>query len=324
MKPRIFRLNALTAAAVIAMSAGSLYAAPVVLTLAASTEASQPTPPGVSDPGSGDPLNYISSSSSDSSLTGSAYAYSFSNTGGAYAVSTNSEGATAAAKANASLLYTITNESAVAQSYSATFKIYGGSISTNLVYGATLDSLEYLRSSYAASITRGASTLFTSSASIDESSDGIVFNRAGTNLEPSDDGTDGYYSWGSQFVTLDLGVLGVGEHMELLASLMQASSSNVGTYDFGGGSGYGGYCGYNGYETAQGVAADTSMDECIGFKGNARGFYGDPAELTTNTGNELVITSRDANGVPEPGSLALMFAALGAAALAQRKRRLPS
>jgi len=309
MKPHFFRLSALSAAAVIALSAGSLHAG-TVLTLGASTEASQPTPPGASDAGVGNPSMSINSNSFNSSSTGSASANSFANSAGAYAVGSDAQGATAAAKANASLRYAITNLSGIAQSYSATFKIYGGSISTELANGVTLLDPEYLRSSYMASITRGASTLFTSSATIEQTNSGITLGLAGTVLNDLDNGLDGFYSWDSRYVTLDLGILGAGEGMELLASLMQSSGSDVGTYDFGGGIGYDGYCGYQGYE----------ITTCNGFKGRSMGFYGDPLD----TDNELVITSRATNAIPEPGSLALMVAALGAVAAARRKRQLRS
>lgn len=316
MKSRFFRPNALSTAAVIALAAGSLHAG-TVLTLGASTQASQPGPGSDSDPGAGDPSSYVNSNSYQSSQTGRANAYSFANGAGAYAVSSDAEGATAAASANAFLRYAIFNDSGFAQSYSATFKIYGGSISTNLANGATLTTAEYLRASYMALITRDASTLFTSSATIEQTSNGAMLDLAGTVLNDLDDGADGYYGWDSRYVTLDLGILGDGEGMELLASLMQSSTTNVGTYDFGGGSGYDGYCGYQGY--ASFALSETS---CTGFKGSAYGFYGDPLEF--DEVNQFVITSRAVNGVPEPGSLALMFTALGAAAAVRRKRKVLS
>ena len=296
-----------------ALSSGNLQAG-VLLTIDATTAASQAGAVAIPS-GYADLPNYINSTSHAGSATGNAGAYSFANSSGAYAVSSNSEGATATANANAELRYKIKNDSGVAQSYSAQFKIYGGSISTNLFGGATLVGAEFLRTSYEASIKVGGSSVFSSTASILMNASGTSFTRTGTSLNDGDNGDDGYYGWGAQYVTVDLGILGIGDETELVASLVQSSASDAGLYDFGGNND--GYCGYGGY----GVPSLTAFSEvpCSGFKGSSDGFYGDPAEL--DTGTQLILTSRDvSNNIPEPGSLALMLAALGAGALVQRKR----
>ena len=82
-------------------------------------------PTNVTQPG------FLGSFSSISNAAGDGAANSFANTGGAYAVRSTTQGKVTGT-AHAQLAYTLTNSSAVAQSYSMSFHVYGGSIRTGL------------------------------------------------------------------------------------------------------------------------------------------------------------------------------------------------
>lgn len=254
----------------------------------------------------------------------SASGYAFSSSSGAYAVSSYATGYTGSGTAFASFLNTVVNTSGVAQHYTLSFKIYGGSLSTSAY--ATLDPDEYLRSSYSASIKVNSQQVWFSSAGIDNSGGTTTSTKSGTDLNSGDDGSDGYYSWGSSYVTVDLGILDPGESLDVLAELSDSALSNVGVYSYSGSGGYDGYGGYGGYNycgygevaTLAAATADTGLVEgCVTSKGNASAFYGDPSEIDADP----LAFAVTANAVPEPGSLALLAMAGGAAALARRRRR---
>lgn len=254
----------------------------------------------------------------------SANAYAFSSSTGAYAVSSWAQGYSGSGTAFASFLNTVVNNSAVAQHYTLSFKIYGGSLSTSAY--ATLDPDEYLRADYAASIKVNGQKVWFSSAGIANIGGTTSFTKAGTDLNSGDDGSDGYYSWGSSYVTVDLGILDPGESLDVLAELSDSALSNVGVYSYSGSGGYDGYGGYGGYDycgygevaTLAAASSDAGLVEgCVASKGNASAFYGDPSEIDADP----LAFAVTANAVPEPGSLALLAMAGGAAALARRRRR---
>ena len=254
----------------------------------------------------------------------SASGYAFSSSTGAYAVSSWAQGYSGSANAFASFLNTVTNNTAFAQQYTLSFKIYGGSISTTAY--ATLDPDEYLRADYAASIKVNGQKVWFSSAGIANIGGTTSFTKAGTDLNSGDDGSDGYYSWGSSYVTVDLGILDPGESLDVLAEMSDSALSNVGVYSYSGSGGYEGYGGYGGYDycgygevaTLAATSSDAGLVEgCVASKGNASAFYGDPSEIDADP----LAFAVTANAVPEPGSLALLAMAGGAAALARRRRR---
>jgi len=251
----------------------------------------------------------------------SASAYAFSSSTGAYAVSSWAQGYSGSGTAFASFLNTVVNHSAVAQHYTLSFKIYGGSLSTSAY--ATLDPDEYLRADYAASIKVNGQKVWFSSAGIANIGGTTSFTKAGTDLNSGDDGSDGYYSWGSSYVTVDLGILDPGESLDVLAELSDSALSNVGVYSYSGSGGYDGYggygyCGYGEVATLAATSSDAGLVEgCVASKGNASAFYGDPSEIDADP----LAFAVTANAVPEPGSLALLAMAGGAAVLARRRRR---
>lgn len=292
------QLKLLALAASLAM--GSAHAA--LIDLGASTQVN-----GLSNSAAGLPLS--SSFTVDASVTGEGSAYAFANQNSAYAAGSYATGSLFDSHASASVLHSITNNTGVSQSYSVTFKIYGGFIETGLGNGAVLTAGESLMSSYLATLKLNGSEIFSSGATVTQTEAGISFTKTGYDLFPGGDGNGGYYGWATQYITLDLGVLAAGQSLELLAELGDSALSNVGSYEYDCGDG-----GYGGYE-----AAASAMDTCTGFKGYASAFYGDPLE-TGGEGDEAIVISAVPTGVPEPGVLALAGLGLFAAGWSRRRK----
>jgi PEP-CTERM motif len=266
---------------------------------------------------------FTSSSSAITNTVGNGSGSSFANQYGAYAVSSNVAGL-ATGSGQASILYSILNDSASTQNLSLTFKIYGGGISTSLASGQFLTGLETVKTSYTASISANGVSKFSSSASITQSASGIASSKSGTDLASGDNGDDGAYSWGTQFFTVQVNDVLAGGVVDILALLNQESSSNVGSYTYDcpifTDTGYGQRL----TELADTAAAATpAAQTCTDFKSTARGFYGDPIAITSTTAASqpafAFSFSPASTSVPVPGSLAL--GGLGLAAMAVLRRR---
>jgi hypothetical protein len=260
--------------------------------------------------------NPVSASSAQSSSNGNTSGSTFARPSGAYAVSTSAYGGAAAfpaySTAQSNLTFVLANSTTIAQNYFLTLKIYGGNLSTSLYDPAGLTGQEFLRTGYDAKVTRvidplnnTRTTLFASSATMDRSAGPTTdLTRSGTTLTGANSEADaeatGQYFWNTDYYTIDLGVVDAGGFAQIDASLEGFSRSNVGAYNF--------------------TSCNSGYD-C--FKGQAGQFYGDPLG-----GQDTDVFSFDAspvgNNVPEPGSLLLAGAALGAAGLARRRRKVSS
>lgn len=228
----------------------------------------------------------------------------FALTTGPYAAASYAEGI-ATGNGLANFLEHIVNDSGVAQRYSLVFKVYGGTINTvsqrDLLTGETLDA------SYNASIKVNGSSVFESSASISRDGAAVSSIKSGFDLNPNDDGSDGFYAWSTQFVEIDLGILLPGDSIDVLAALGDTSLANVGTYtDDCGGGGYG--------DTLRSNAT------AVCFKGRAQALYGDPQDIGSTATDVFAFNATPVNGVPEPASLAL-FGLAGVVGAASRRRR---
>jgi len=307
--------------AALASLSGAVLAVPV---LTAGTTASADGVPGIPS-GTGSP-SYVNSTTSQSNAAGDGSAYSFASDSGAYAVSSSAQGI-ATATASATYLQTMMNTSSRTLRYSMSFHIYSGFISTSLNGSAVLTGSEFLKALYSAEVSVNGSSKFFSKAVVERTESGVTETKTGANLNPADVTNDGNYSWSDAYYTVDLGLVAAGGSIDVLATLHDETSSNVGVYTFDGG----GCCeyGYGGCNTSEQSVTAAYGGGCNTYEGQSRAFYGDPINFDSSFDAEppvngmFTISAVDANGndVPEPGMFGLAFLALGSAAWVTRRRR---
>ena len=314
-------------AALLTFSAGANAVVVLTADTTASTNGNAITPVNSSGPG------YVNSYANGSGSLGYSYGYSFARDNGAYAVSSNAKGI-ATATATTSFGQSITNDSGSAQHYSMNFHIYHGFLSTALNGNAVLSGTEFLKAIYSANISVNGSNVFTSSAMVKRDANSTSGSKTGVDLNAADSASDGALAWNDSYYTIDLGTVASGGTINVLASLADETSSNVGTYTFD----HGGCCsyGYGCYGSTpladkSGLSStDIAVAPCntTDFKGSATAFYGDPINFNNAANAEappnglFAISATSATSdVPEPGVYGLIFLALGAAGWAGRRRR---
>lgn len=288
-----FLLSLLGAAAL----ASAAQALPVTVLPVATSSASANGASGTPDT-TATPVFAASTTSANAWDVGSAWSIAWGSQHGAYAVRSAAEGV-AEAQSFARMSYAITNNGVEAQSYSLFFKIHGGGIGNDL--GAALADGELLNSAYDTRISVGGALRFSSAASLQHSAAGLVFSRSGTDLSfGADDGLDGFYDWDTAFHRIDLGLLGAGQTVDVVAEFRSSATARVGSVAFD--------CG-------------DPAGPCLAFKGSAGAshghadFFGSAAAGLGEEALRIVPTS----AVPEPSGLAL--AALGVSALVAWRRR---
>ena len=303
-------------------AAGSAVAVPMLT--AASTASANNV---FAAPSSSSTAVYAGSSSYAAATAGNGSGYAFSRSNGAYAVSSSGQGIGTGSAAT-SFATSITNSSGSALNYSMSFHIYGGSISTYLNNSASLTGTESLLATYMAEIKVGGTSVFSSGATVKRDASGITGTKVGTvDLNPGNTAADGNFSWSGGWYTVDLGTVASGASIDVLASLTDATQSNVGSYTFDAGC-CDGYYGCpvlaRSSDSLRSVAFAIGC-QFTGFKGGASAFYGDPINFSSSPtvgppagGTQFGVTT---SSVPEPGAYGLVALALGAAGLASRRRR---
>ena len=321
MKHRSFKVSSLSLAAFLA-TLGSIHPAVGAPVLTSFSMATTANPPVAGSTLINNASTAYSSSRSDASGPGASVSAGRSvgwvNTNGAYYVGADAAGV-AFGRASTGYTNNFVNNSGVTQRFSLSFHIYGGSISTALAFGQSLTGSENLLASYSASLKVNGNLKFSSSASVRQTAGGIVVNKTGVDLNSSDNGLDGDFSWSGAYYNLDLGEFAAGASIDIFAEVADQAFADVGTYSF---SSPGREYGYDGCYTVGGCPGVNVLRN----KGLARAGYGDPIQLSGQPGAVLPPGgSRDPTGtnvVSEPGSLILAGLGLAGAGLARRRRNL--
>jgi hypothetical protein len=214
----------------------------------------------------------------------------------------------------------ITNDNGFATSYSLQFFIYYGSLYTDRDdYSVTGSG----SASYNLSIKQGANTLFSSGALLN--SDGQVY-ESGTVLDNAQlfaNGLYNSYSWGGTYVTLNLGTLADGASTSINFDLVSTAFGNFDVLQSNGseGNGYGYGYGCYGQEFETSAAFSFYGGGCT-LTGRTGGGLGDPGDFQGNGGQpfSFVLTGRNANDIPLPGTLPLIGLGLAALGVARHRR----
>lgn len=253
--------------------------------------------------------DYRKSVSEVSENGGNATAFAYSHSSGSYTVGgvVNGDGL---AQATASYHYELLNTTGQAQIYKLWFTIYGGSISTLLNEGATMDrDFEFMQASYSADIMLNGdkASRYQSQATLYHIGGTPMLWLGGELLNSVDDGSDGEYSWSDSYV-----------YREYL--LAADETLNINTYSYA--LAYNQLnpkvdsCGFD--ETALVQERGSLLSEPSCFKGSSRSFFGDPLNSQDSIG--FSYTYSPANAVSEPSGFVLAGLGLGLIVLARRRR----
>lgn len=234
---------------------------------------------------------------------GDAYAWSsaWGRTNGVYGVGAGVDG-NDFGRGEFTRTWQITNDTGVAQSYSFSFYIYGGTMYAD-DYGHGGDGF----AEYVLDILFGGSNLFHSAAKVEL--DGTL-TQTGTALSGATH-SGSYYWWGGTSVTLDLGILDPGQTSLLQYDLIAHAFGNYGFGDCDDGYGYGGNDGYGNDVASVGGSCT----------GNSYVFMGDPSGINATPVQQPSITGTP-QAVSAPGTLGLLGISL-AALMAVRRRARP-
>lgn len=231
---------------------------------------------------------------------GYAWSSAWGMTNGVYGVGAGVDGYTFG-RGEFTRTWEITNTTGVAQSYSFSFYIYGGSMYAD-DYGHGGDGF----AEYVLDILFGGNNLFHSAAKVEL--DGTL-TQTGTALSGASQ-SGSYYWWGGTSVTLDLGILDPGQTSVLQYDLIAHAFGDYGFGTCDDGYGYGG-------QTANVAGVSAVGQSCTG---NSYVFMGDPSGINATPVQQPSITATPQQ-VSAPGTLGLLGISLAALMAVRRRAR---